>query len=37
VGDGAHALTEFVFVERMPERSALLARMLLQPKLNVEV
>lgn len=35
VGDGAHALTEFVFVDQMPERSALLARMLLLPKLDV--
>ncbi len=34
VGDGAHALTEFVFVDKMPERAALLARMLLQPRLK---
>lgn len=34
VGDGAHALTEFVFVDRMPERAALLARMLLLPALR---
>jgi glutamate carboxypeptidase len=33
VGDGAHAHEEFVFVERMPERSALLARLLLDPPL----
>jgi glutamate carboxypeptidase len=36
VGDGAHALTEFVFVDRMPERAALLARMLLLPALKTE-
>jgi glutamate carboxypeptidase len=34
VGDGAHALTEFVFVDKMPERAALLARMLLHPGIN---
>lgn len=34
VGDGAHAENEFVFVDQMPERSALLARMLLLPKLD---
>jgi glutamate carboxypeptidase len=34
VGDGAHAQNEFVFVDQMPERSALLARMLLLPKLD---
>lgn len=31
VGDGAHALTEFVEVEQMPLRAALLAQMLLAP------
>jgi glutamate carboxypeptidase len=31
VGDGAHAVTEFVEVEQMPVRAALLARMLLVP------
>lgn len=36
VGDGAHALTEFVFVDRMPERAALLARLLLHPKLDLD-
>ena len=36
VGDGAHALTEFVFVDKMPERAALLARMLLLPELTTE-
>ena len=35
VGDGAHALTEFVFVDKMPERAALLAQMLLLPKLEL--
>ena len=34
VGDGAHALTEYVFVDKMPERTALLARMLLLPRLD---
>ncbi|MDG1875540.1 MAG: M20 family metallopeptidase [Mariniblastus sp.] len=34
VGDGAHALTEFVFVDKMPERAALLARLLLLPELR---
>jgi len=34
VGDGAHALTEFVFVDRIPERSALLARLLLLPEVK---
>lgn len=34
VGDGAHALTEFVYVDRLVERSALLARMLLCPALQ---
>ena len=37
VGDGAHALTEFVFVDKMPERAALLARMLLLPELETEL
>jgi glutamate carboxypeptidase len=36
VGDGAHALTEFVCVDKMPERAALLARLLLHPQLNLE-
>ena len=36
VGDGAHALTEFVFVDKMPERAALLARMLLLPRLDIK-
>lgn len=31
VGDGAHALHEFVFVDRLAERTALLARLLLLP------
>ena len=31
VGDGAHALTEYVEVEQMPLRAALLAQMLLAP------
>jgi glutamate carboxypeptidase len=31
VGDGAHAVHEFVFVDRMPERAALLALLLLTP------
>ncbi len=34
VGDGAHALTEYVLVDKMPERAALLARMLLLPRLD---
>lgn len=34
VGDGAHALNEHIIVERMPERSALLARLLLHPTLS---
>ncbi len=33
VGDGAHALHEFVYLERMPERAALLALLLLLPPL----
>ena len=31
VGDGAHAVTEFVYVDQLTERAALLARMLLYP------
>ena len=31
VGDGAHALHEHVLVDRMPERAALLALLLLEP------
>jgi glutamate carboxypeptidase len=34
VGDGAHAVTEFVSVEQMPKRAALLARMLLFPRMT---
>lgn len=34
VGDGAHALNEFVFVDKMPERAALLASMLLLPAMK---
>ena len=34
VGDGAHAVTEFVDVEQMPQRAALLARMLLYPAMQ---
>lgn len=33
VGDGAHATHEFVFLDRMPERAALLALLLLLPEL----
>lgn len=33
VGDGAHAAHEFVFLDRMPERAALLALLLLLPEL----
>ena len=36
VGDGAHALTEFVHVDKMPERAALLARLLLVPEFKTE-
>ena len=32
VGDGAHASHEFVFLEKLPERSALLAMLLLSPR-----
>ncbi|MDX1420259.1 MAG: M20 family metallopeptidase [Rubricoccaceae bacterium] len=31
VGDGAHAVHEFIFVDQMPERAALLALLLLSP------
>jgi len=31
VGDGAHAVDEHVLVDRMPERAALLALLLLAP------
>ncbi|HSG39720.1 MAG TPA: M20 family peptidase, partial [Thermoanaerobaculia bacterium] len=31
VGDGAHAVHEHVLVDRMPERAALLALLLLEP------
>ena len=34
VGDGAHALTEHVVEERMPERAALLACLILDPKME---
>ncbi len=34
VGDGAHALHEHVLVDRMPERAALLALLLLEPALE---
>jgi glutamate carboxypeptidase len=36
VGDGAHAHDEHVVVDRMPERAALLARLLLAPRLGAE-
>ncbi len=32
VGDGAHAAHEFVWVERMPERAALLAGLMMEPE-----
>ncbi|HVF60998.1 MAG TPA: M20 family metallopeptidase [Thermoanaerobaculia bacterium] len=32
VGDGAHAAHEFVWVDRMPERAALLAGLLMEPE-----
>lgn len=32
VGDGAHAAHEFVWVDRMPERAALVAALLLEPE-----
>lgn len=34
VGDGAHAVHEFVRVDRMPERAALLALLLLEPPVD---
>lgn len=34
VGDGAHAVHEFVRVDRMPERAALLSLLLLEPELS---
>jgi glutamate carboxypeptidase len=34
VGDGAHAMTEFIYVDRLAERTALLARMLLYPTIR---
>lgn len=34
VGDGAHARHEFVYVDKMVERSALLALLLMEPPLN---
>ncbi|MDJ0712847.1 MAG: M20 family metallopeptidase [Prochloraceae cyanobacterium] len=34
VGDGAHAPGEFVYLDRMVERSALLSRLLLEPSLQ---
>lgn len=34
VGDGAHAPGEFVYLDRMIERSALLSRLLLEPNLH---
>lgn len=33
VGDGAHAVTEFVYVDKLAERAALLARLLLLPRI----
>jgi len=36
VGDGAHALTEHISTEHLVERTALLARLLLFPRLRVE-
>ena len=36
VGDGAHARHEFVFVDRLVERCALLALLILQPPLQVK-
>jgi glutamate carboxypeptidase len=32
VGDGAHASHEFVFVDKLPERAALLSLLLLAPE-----
>jgi glutamate carboxypeptidase len=37
VGDGAHARHEYVIVDRMPERAALLALLLLEPPLERSV
>ena len=34
VGDGAHAITEHVFIEHLVERTALLARLLMLPRLE---
>ena len=34
VGDGAHAMTEFVYIDRLVERTALLARMLMYPSIK---
>jgi glutamate carboxypeptidase len=34
VGDGAHAAHEFVWVDRMPERAALLAALMLEPEVR---
>lgn len=34
VGDGAHALNEFVYIDRMVERASLLAQLLLKPPLD---
>lgn len=34
VGDGAHALTEFVYIDRLVERTALLARLLIREPLE---
>ena len=36
VGDGAHAAHEFVYIDTMPERAALLALLLLAPSLRQE-
>lgn len=36
VGDGAHADDEFVFLEHMPKRAALLARLLMDPPLAAD-
>ena len=37
VGDGAHAQHEFVYADRLPERAALLALLLLDPPVPEEV
>jgi glutamate carboxypeptidase len=34
VGDGAHAPEEFIYLDQMVERSALLSRLLLEPRLR---